>query len=464
MGGSILIVDDEKDMLTLLKRIITEKTDHLVVTASQPLEALEIFAKDYFDLVITDLKMPKMDGIELLLELKKIRPKVSVVIMTAYATVETAVKAIQEGAYDYITKPFRKERILVTIEKVMQWQAMFDENLALHQALIEKESATSLVGASPVLKEVISRILQVAPTTATVLITGESGTGKELAARAIHRNSLRTHRKLLTINCAAIPEQVMESELFGHLKGAFTGAWQNKKGLVDEADEGTLFLDEIGDISPAMQTKLLRLVEEGEYRPVGSVATQKADIRFIAATNSDLMQAMREKRFRQDLYYRLNVVHIHLPTLAERREDVPLLAHHFLKKYARAYQKGVTDISSETLATLQSMELPGNVRELENIIERGVIFCRDEILDLHDLLLGGPQDVEMRATGAQLFRLPFKKAKDLVLREFHRQYIRSLLQQFGGNISKASEKAEIQRQYLHQLMKETGITSDQFKT
>ncbi|MCK5723910.1 MAG: sigma-54-dependent Fis family transcriptional regulator, partial [Gammaproteobacteria bacterium] len=304
MAGKILIVDDEKDMLALLQRIISEETDHELVTTTNPLKATELLKNRSFDLVITDLKMPKMDGIRLLEEVKKSRPKTSVVILTAYATIETAVEAIQKGAYDYITKPFRRERILLTIDKVMKWQEMVRENLALRQALAEKSGFSPLIGSTPVMKQMFERIKQVAPTMATVLITGASGTGKELVARAIHQNSLRSSKKIITVNCTAIPEQVIESELFGHLKGAFTGAWRDKKGLVEEAHEGTFFLDEIGDLSPHMQTKLLRLLQEGEYKPVGGVVTKNADLRFIAATNHNLKQDIQEKRFREDLYYR----------------------------------------------------------------------------------------------------------------------------------------------------------------
>lgn len=263
MSGKILIVDDEKDMLVLLHRNISEETDHVLVTESDPFNAVEMFSEDSFDLVITDLKMPGMDGIKLLEAVRKLRPDVSVIILTAYATIETAVEAIRKGAHDYITKPFRRERILLTIDKVMKWQEMVRENIALRQALEEKGETLSMVGSSRVMKGILEQIRQVAPTMATVLITGESGTGKELVARALHKNSLRGSKKIITVNCTAIPEQVIESELFGHVKGAFTGAWKDKKGLIEEAAGGTLFLDEIGDLRLPMQTKLLRLLEGG---------------------------------------------------------------------------------------------------------------------------------------------------------------------------------------------------------
>jgi DNA-binding NtrC family response regulator len=463
MPGRILIVDDEKDMLVLLKRIISEDTDHEVVTETDPSRALELFKEQAFDMVITDLKMPKMDGIQLLEGVRKASPHVSVVIMTAYGTIETAVEATQKGAYDYITKPFRRERIVVTVNKVMQWQEMVKENLSLRQALTEKGSASFMVGSAPVMKALFERIKQVAPTMATVLITGPSGTGKELVARAIHQNSLRRSKKFVTVNCTAIPEQVIESELFGHVKGAFTGAWKDKRGLVEEAHEGTLFLDEIGDLSPNMQTKLLRLLQEGEYKPVGSLVTKKADIRFVAATNHNLKTEINEKRFREDLYYRLNVVHIELPPLKERKKDIPLLSYHFLRKYADINEKDIQEISPEAMQVLVSGEYPGNVRELENIIERGVIFCASKTLTLKDLQLEREEDVFYPHLTEDIGRLSFKEAKEKMIDRFHNQYIMALLRESGGNISRAADMAGIQRQYLHRLMKEAGIEADQFK-
>ena len=463
MLGRILIVDDEKDMLALLGRIISEETDHALVTETNPARALELFRDDPFDLVITDLKMPKVGGIKLLDEVKKIDPEVSVVVITAYATIETAVEAIQKGAYDYITKPFKRERILLTVDKAMKWQEMVKENLALRRALDEKSDFSTLVGSTPVMREIFEQIKQVAPARATVLITGPSGSGKELIARAIHQNSLRRSAKMVTINCTAIPEQVIESELFGHVKGAFTDAWKDKKGLVEEAGGGTLFLDEIGDLSPRMQTKLLRLLQEGEYKPVGSVITLKADLRFVAATNHNLKQAIREKCFREDLYYRLNVIHIDLPSLKEKKKDIPLLSYHFLKKYNRLNGKNIRNISSSALHALMSYEFPGNVRELENIIERGVIFCQTDTLTVKELFLDNESDPFFPDPNPDDFRLSFKEAKDRMIRKFYRYYIEALLCETGGNISRAAESAGIQRQYLHRLMKESGIDSGNFK-
>lgn len=463
MAGKILIVDDERDMLALLARIISEDTDHELITEVSPFKAVELFKNNPFDLVITDLKMPKMDGIQVIEEVKKINPEVSVVILTAYATIETAVEAIQKGAYDYISKPFRRERILLTIDKVMKWQDLVKENLSLREALAEKGDFSSFIGAAPVMKEIFELIRQVAPTTATVLITGETGTGKELVAKAIHKNSPRSSRKFITVNCTAIPEQVIESELFGHVKGAFTGAWKDKKGLVEEAHEGTIFLDEIGDLSPQMQTKLLRLLQEGEYKAVGSVATKKADLRFIAATNHNLKSDIEEKRFREDLYYRLNVIQFEVPPLKERREDIPLLSYYFLKKYSGINQKDIREVAPSAMEAFLSEEFPGNVRELENIIERGVIFCRTDTLEVKDLFLDTKQKMLLPDLDKDVSSLSFREAKEKMIGLFHEHYIQLLLRESEGNISKAAETAGIQRQYLHRLMKEAGVTAADFK-
>ncbi len=463
MVGKILVVDDEKDMLLLLKRIISGDTQHELVTEANPLKAVELFKKQSFDLVITDLKMPKMDGIKLLEEVKKIRATVSVIVMTAYGTIETAVEAIQKGAYDYITKPFQRQRILLTIDKVMKWHEIIGENLALRQALAEKGVFSSMIGSTPVMVEIFERIRQVAPTMATVLITGASGTGKELIAKAIHRHSLRQRKKIITVNCTALPENVIESELFGHVKGAFTGAWKDKRGLVEEAHEGTLFLDEIGDLSPGLQTKLLRLLQEGEYRPVGSEITRQADLRFIAATNHDLKTEIKEQRFREDLFYRLNVIQVHLPPLKERKQDIPVLSTHFFKKYTRLYQKDVTDISPAAMQALMLHDFPGNIRELENIIERAVVLCRENSLTISDLALDNEQAAFLQDADQDALHLSFKEAKDKMIHMFHRHYIQTLLTQSAGNISRAAQTAGIQRQYLHRLMKETGIDADDFR-
>jgi DNA-binding NtrC family response regulator len=387
-----------------------------------------------------------------------------VVIMTAYATIETAVEATRKGAYDYITKPFRRERILMTVEKAMAWQAVVQEN-HLARALADKQGFGALVGSSPAMQSIFERIRQVAPTMGTVLITGPSGTGKELVAQAIHQNSSRSDRKMVTINCTAIPENVLESELFGHVKGAFTGAWKDKKGLVEAAHESTLVPGRDRGFEPhAADQAVSGCCRKANTNPWAASAPAMRTCAFIAATNHDLREAIAEKRFREDLYYRLAVVHIDLPSLRERREDIPLLSHFFLAKYAKLNRKEITAISEEALQALVTQAYPGNVRELENTIERGVIFCNTHTLALKDLgLEHGQAAVPVGAPDPALLRLSFRDAKEKMIRRFHKEYLSTLLAESGGNVSRAAENAGIQRQYLHRLMKEEDIAAETFK-
>jgi DNA-binding NtrC family response regulator len=341
---------------------------------------------------------------------------------------------------------------------------MVSENISLREALAEKQGPAPLIGSSRRIKTLLDQIKQAAPTTATVLITGESGTGKELAARALFEYSLRKDKPFITVNCTAISEHVMESELFGHVKGAFTGAWKDKKGLVEIADGGTLFLDEIGDLDFTLQTKLLRLLQEGEYKPVGGTKTLKADIRFIAATHHHLESDIQKGVFREDLFYRLNVIRLEMPALSQRREDIPLLAHHFLNKYNLLYRKNLLGLSEAALGALAAHGFSGNVRELENMIERGVIFCGTDRLEVQDLFAqtsGGSSD-PLEDT-VEVLNLPFREARDAVLMQFYRQYIEKLLQNSQGNISRAAEMAGIQRQYLHRLIHQAGVDTGQMK-
>ncbi len=465
--SSILALDDEQDMLALLSRIISEKSSHELTTLSNPMELTQVLAQTTFDVVLTDLKMPSKNGIQVLEEVKQKNPHTAVIIMTGFGTIESALDATRKGAFDYITKPFRKERILHVIEQALNWQRLRKENIYLRQKLEEKSSSHTMVGTTPAMRALNEQIRKVARTSATVLISGESGTGKELVARALHAQSLRNSQQFIPIDCSTIPETIIESELFGHTKGSFTGAIRNKKGMVEEANHGTLFIDEIGDLSPALQVKLLRLLQEGEYKVVGSNAISKVDIRFIAATNQNLKEKIKKGEFREDLYYRLNVINIHLPALAERSEDIPLLANHFLEKYNNLHSKNVARISDELMRHLLARDWPGNVRELENAIERGVIMAAGDSLELPDILASGPPS---QSSGphefseyTDLFSMPFKEAKDKLIDQFHAEYISKVLSRNAGNVSKAALESGLKRQYLHRLMRETKLDRKSFK-
>ena len=463
MTVRILVVDDEKDMLALLRRIITEKTKHEVIVECDPFKAVERMEEAPFNVVVTDLKMPRMDGIALLDQARRIQPAAAVIVMTAYATIETAVEATRKGALDYITKPFRKERILLTIRRALDWQALRRENVALRESLAKQMAYPSIIGSSPTIKSILNQIKQVAKSMATILIQGESGTGKELVAKAIHAHSDRCEKPFVTVDCTAIPEQIIESELFGHEKGAFTGAWRDKRGLVDEANQGTLFLDEIGELNTGMQAKLLRLLQEGEYKPVGGLNTKHADVRFVAATNHDLKELVVQRHFREDLFYRLNVISLRLPTLRERRDDIPLLVRHFVEAYSRLNSKEIRAIEPEAMSMLMARHWPGNVRELENVIERGVILCQSDQIRLEDFMTDVEHTESLPYFNETIFSLPFKEAKEAVIRAFHRQYVQAILRQNRGNISKAAEQAGLQRQYLHRIIRHERLDAESFR-
>ncbi|HEY8370461.1 MAG TPA: sigma-54 dependent transcriptional regulator [Thermodesulfobacteriota bacterium] len=367
----ILIVDDEASLLEFLE-IMLAKEGYAVVTARTGAEALARIGQETFDLVITDVQMPEVSGLELLRRVKEVSPDTAVIMITAFASAETAVEAMKEGAYDYITKPFKVDEIKLVIKNALERRNLSRENLLLKKELKTKYNFSNIIGSSPEMLKIYNLIQRVAATRTNVLISGESGTGKELVAKAIHYNSPRKDKPFVTINCGAIPENLMESELFGHKKGSFTGAVANKMGLFEAAHEGTLFLDEIGELTPPIQVKLLRAIQERTFKPVGGTEDVTVDVRIICATNKDLEKEVAAGTFREDLFYRLNVIQINLPPLRERREDIPILAQHFLEKYAKELGKDIRKISAEAMALLQQYSYPGNVRELENIIERSV--------------------------------------------------------------------------------------------
>jgi two-component system, NtrC family, response regulator HydG len=389
----VLVVDDDQAIREALSRTL-EKLGYEVALAEDGQAGLDRLREGEIHILLADLQMPKLSGQELLKAARTIAPDVEVIVITGHGTVEDAVEAMKEGAYDFITKPFKRVQLERTIRRAAEKQALALQNRRLQDRLDEIQGAGRIIGASPLILKTLDLVRQVAPSTATILIQGESGTGKELIADAIHHGSPRRERAFIKVNCAALPEALLESELFGHERGAFTGAVARKEGRFELADGGTLFMDEIGEISPAMQAKLLRVLQAGEFERVGGTRTLTADVRVIAATNSDVAALVREKRFREDLYYRLNVITIQLPPLRARQDDIPLLAHHFLRKYAAKNAKTVGGFAEEALDILQTYAWPGNVRELENVIERAVVLTRSSVIspaDLPEALVGADQ-------------------------------------------------------------------------
>src|SRR5690349_5473383 len=373
-NGSILVVDDEEIMREILEKLLTREGYHVRVASSGE-EGLELAKSFPFDAVIVDVMMPGMDGLTALEELKKVDDELPVLMVTAFASVETAISAMKRGAFDYITKPFKNDEVLVVVRNAVERRRLVAENTALRQNLqAQYQKFAGIIGRSPRMKQVFDLIIQAAPSRSTILITGESGTGKELVARAIHTNSSRAERAFVTVNSGNLPPDLLESTLFGHVKGAFTGAVYPKKGLCDLADKGTIFFDEIGNIPLETQAKLLRVMQEREFMRLGGMETIKVDVRIVAATNCDLKQMVDDGRFREDLYYRLHVINVYLPPLRQRKEDIPLLAHHFLEKYAKENERPLAELAPDALDLLMEYDWPGNVRELENVMERAVVL------------------------------------------------------------------------------------------
>ncbi|HEV8663273.1 MAG TPA: sigma-54 dependent transcriptional regulator [Candidatus Methylomirabilis sp.] len=455
-AARILVVDDEPDMVETVARILT-RLGHESVTATDGRAALAALEREQPDLVLTDLRMPGMDGLEVLKEVKRVIPQAPVVLFTAHATIETAVEAIKAGAFDYITKPFTADQLQVVIERALTQRRLQEENRRLKEQLQESYRFENIIGRSLPMLQVFEVIKKVARSEANVLIVGESGTGKELVARSIHVNSARVAKPFVPVDCASLPENLLESELFGHEKGAFTGAHMTRPGLFEYANGGTVFLDEVGDLGGNLQAKLLRVLQERQIRRVGGNRLIPVDVRVISATNRDLEEVVKRAEFREDLFYRLNVISIPLPPLRERKGDVPLIAHHYLRKYVASSGKRITGIAPETLALLESHGWPGNVRELQNVIERAVVLAEHEGLLPEDL----PEHIRVREAGAVAAEsrpdLPMKRAKDEWTRTFEKEYLRSLLKQHAGNISQAARAAGVDRKTIHRLLKKHGL-------
>ena len=434
MAERLLVVDDEQSMREWLT-IALSQDGFEVESAGSGEDALKVLERTPIDLALVDLRMPGLDGLETLRRIKQLEESVSVVIMTAYATAETAVQALKEGAYDYIIKPFKVDELRHLVQNALERRRLKAENDRL-RGLIQGRFG-SLVGRSANMQEVFATIARLGDSKATVLITGESGTGKELVAKAIHVNSSRKDRAFVAVNCGAIPQELMESELFGHVKGAFTGAVASKQGLFEVADAGTLFLDEVTELPLHLQVKLLRVLEDPGIRPVGGVKPVRVDVRIVAATNRDLVQAVAGKAFREDLFYRLNVISLHIPPLRDRREDIPVLVRHFLDKFAGASGVAPKDMSADALAVLERYAWPGNVRELENVIERAVTLERDSVIRADSLpeSIRGPQEPEFPGV-----RLPDEGLDlDALMERIERDLLRQALRRAEGIQSRAAQ-------------------------
>ena len=451
--AKILIAEDEKVQRDLLEGFL-KREGFSVTAAANGSEALQRLEGDFFDIVLLDYRMPQLDGVQTLRGIRRVYPDLPVVMMTAYGTVETAVASMKEGAIDYLTKPIDLDELLLILERVMERSHLIRENRELKAQLQERYTAGNMVYGSPGMEEVMGLVARVAPSQATVLIRGESGTGKELVANAIYYASGRSGKPMVKVSCSAIPETLLESELFGHEKGAYTGAAQRRIGRFEEADRGTIFLDEIGDLSPSIQVKLLRILQEKEFQRLGSNLTLRTDVRVLAATHRNLEEAIKKGQFREDLYYRLNVISIHLPPLRERREDIPLLIDYFLKKYSEENQKKVSDISKEARDLLLRYPYPGNVRELENLVERAVVLCRGEVITTQDL------PFHLKEEKSELWGSP-RKEKSLPesLEEIERDLILRALHEHQGVQTKAAEKLGISERVLRYKIKKYGIRS-----
>jgi len=457
---NLLIVEDDPAVIRVFERLAKER-HWSYATAKSGTEAVDLLNRQIFEVAIIDIKLPGYTGMQLLEFIKQNSINTEIIMMTAAGSVEAAVHAIKKGAYNYLTKPFEDiEKVAIVIDKAIERY-----RLMLQIKHLERQSSSScvyegIIGRSRKMLEVFSIIDNVAVSSSTILIIGESGTGKEMVARAIHNRSNRRDKPFVVINCAAIPEQLLESELFGHKRGSFTGAVADKKALFEVGDGGTVFLDEVGEIPPSVQVKLLRVLQEGEIRSVGDVESHHVDVRLLAATNQDLIRAVKEGRFREDLYYRLNVISLILPPLRDRADDIPLLAYHFLEKCGNRTGRRVEKIAIDALQALQSYSWVGNVRELENVIERAVVLAANDTITARDLpphILGESFYLLGEEGSEDLSQLAYREAKERTLESFNRAYLKSILRLAAGNISFAAEKAGMDRSNFKKLLKKYSV-------
>lgn len=448
----ILIVDDEPNFLILLDRTLQDEGYQIVKTEKSQ-EALSAMESQTFDLVITDLAMPDIDGIELMQRIKKIYPSLPFIIITGVGTVEKAVEAMKQGAYDFITKPFELDLIHTNVKRALEYGELHRELNYLRKEIQDKYIFSNIIAKTKSMQNIFKLIEQVADSTATVLIQGESGTGKELLARAIHFRSSRKNKPFLAIDCNALSEPLLESELFGHTKGAFTGAIHARRGLFEEASEGTIFLDEVGDIPLSTQSKLLRVIQEREVKPVGSNFITKVDVRIITATNKDLKELIQKQSFREDLYYRIAVVPIYLPPLRERKEDIPLLSVHFIKKYNDLTKKKINGLSREALLALSQHDWPGNVRELENILERAILICNENQITPQHLFINQP----MTSENEPLVENDEKSMLSKAVEKSEKDYILQVLHSVNFNRTRAAKVLGISRRTLYDKIEKYNL-------
>ena len=446
---SILAVDDDVNMLAMLEKFL-KRAGYTIETTSDSVKAMSLVEDKIYDIVITDIQMPRATGMDLLKRVKDLQKDTMVVMITAFGSVDSAVNAMKAGAYDYVSKPFNIDEILALLERATQQRMLQREVEILRQEVERKYSFSSIIGKSKAMQDIFTLIQRLSHARSNVLITGRSGTGKELIAKAIHYNSERKGMPFVTVNCSAIPESLLESELFGHEKGAFTGAVTSRRGLFETANNGTLFLDEIGDMPLGSQAKLLRVVETGEVRHVGSDDLKKVDVRVIAATHRDLKELIKHNQFREDLFYRLNVISIHVPDLKDRTEDIPILIDHFMKKYGEQFGKSNMQLTHEASASLMRYTWPGNVRELENVIERSIALCGSDMIDTKDL----PEHLFQTKSGEMMDDLA---TDNMPLSEIEKWYILRVLQRTNWHQSKAAQILGIDRKTLYRKIKEYNL-------
>jgi two-component system response regulator AtoC len=450
----ILVIDDEENMRHMLA-VLLEKEGYQVDNAADGKQGLDLSSENFYDLILCDLKMPVMDGMTFLENFQELQVESTVIVMSAYGTLDTAIEAMKRGAYDYVSKPFKPDEIMLTLKKAEERERLRKENRLLQQSVRERFSFAQMIGRSPPMQEIFATIEKVADYKTSVLITGESGTGKELIAKAIHYNSSRADKPLVTVNCGAIPETLLESELFGHKKGSFTDAIKDKRGLFQEAHGGSIFLDEIGELPRPLQVKLLRALQEEEIKRVGDTQSINIDIRVLAATTKDLAEEVKKDRFRDDLYYRINVLHVVVPPLRQRPEDIPMLTQHFIEKISKRLHSKVDGISPAAASALQRYEWPGNVRELENFIERAMVMTGGRTIELADL----PPHLQPKAEPAEYLandeNLSIKEAS----RRLERTLIRRALEKTGNNRTQAAKILEISHPALLYKIKAYGLDS-----